>query len=608
VLKTGSTRKGAWRSDAYQVEIQDAITEPGVTQVVCIKSTQVGWSEMLNNIIGWTIDVRPMPMMLVQPSLDDAKGYSKKRIAPLIEDTPALKLKVKRATSRRAGNTLLLKEFPAGFLKMTGANSGKGLRSDPVELVIMDEADAYPEDVDGEGDPHEIALRRLDASPDGKSLIGGTPAKPKGFSKVEKLYLDSSRGQFAVPCPECEELSPLRFRDPDGTFRLVWEKDAEGLVKPETVGMLCRACGSVWKESAKWTAIDRGRWVHERPSHWRRGYAINALYSLAKKTWAEMASEWVAAQGDQIALKAFVNLRLGETWEEDGDTLEAKGLKARLERREAGVVPNGAGVMVGFADVQKNRVEAQLVAYGAGEESWLVDFAVFHGDPASAESGVWADLDAWRVAPRYHESSGRVVPLSLFLVDSGDVGHADPIYDYCRPRGRVRVFASKGVDHLDRPVLAKESTGKKSALRLFLIGTHAAKALLYSRLKRPAPGPGFVHLPDWLTEEYLEQLTAEKLVSKTDPKTRRTKREWVKARTRNEALDMTVGCLAGLFILQKILAPRAYADLEALAALHAVPLDEAPQKPAPQPAPVAHRTAARPRLPGFLQQRRGGIG
>jgi len=602
IIKRGSTRKGPWRTDAYQREIQDAIADPRVREVVCIKSTQLGWSEMLNNIIGWSIDLRPMPIMLVQPSLDDAKGYSKKRIAPFIEDTPVLASKVKKSTSRRAGNTLQLKEFPGGFLKLTGANSGKGLRSDPIELLIEDEADAYPEDVDGEGDPLEIAQRRLDASPDGKALIGGTPTKPKGISKLEERGMDSSRGRFHVPCPECGELSPLMFRDPDGTFRLVWDKDDHGSVIPSSVGMLCRACGTIWKEARKWAAIDAGRWVHEYPDHWRRGYYLNALYSLGKETWVAMAMEWVKAQDDPIALKAFVNLRLGEFWEEDGDVMEAKGLRGRREDLPAGVVPSGAGCLVGFADVQKDRIEAQLVAFGAGEESWLVDFKVFPGDPARPDSGVWDDLDAWRVEQRTHATFGRVVPLSLFLVDSGDVGHADPIYDYCRPRGRMGVYASKGVEHLDRPGLAKESVGKKNSLRLFLIATHAAKRLLYARLKVGAAGPGYHHLPDWVTDEYLEQLTAEKLVAKVDKKTRRTKREWVKTRSRNEALDMTVGCLAGLFILQKILNPRGFADLGALAQELAQPVAAGPRE-APAPRVQAPRN-----LNAFLRNRRGGIG
>jgi phage terminase large subunit GpA-like protein len=54
---------------------------------------------------------------------------------------PPPNLTVKASATRRVGNTLALKEFSGGFLKLTGANSGAGLRSDQVPLVLLDEVD-----------------------------------------------------------------------------------------------------------------------------------------------------------------------------------------------------------------------------------------------------------------------------------------------------------------------------------------------------------------------------------------------------------------------------------------------------------------------------------
>jgi phage terminase large subunit GpA-like protein len=69
--------------------------------------------------------------LMVQPT-DNANNYGKKHITPLIEACPVLHSKIKAPTSRRTRNTLALKEFPGGFLKLTGANSGAGHRSDPI--------------------------------------------------------------------------------------------------------------------------------------------------------------------------------------------------------------------------------------------------------------------------------------------------------------------------------------------------------------------------------------------------------------------------------------------------------------------------------------------
>src|SRR6266403_2454019 len=168
ILPKGTTsRPGPFRPEVFQIEMMNVILDPLVHEIVVMKSTQVGYSDaILNNVIGFYIDADPKPIMLVQPTIDNAKDYGKKRISPMIEASPALRYRIKAPTSRRAGNTLALKEFPGGFLKLTGANSGAGLRSDPVPIVLFDEIDGYPLDVEGEGDPVDIGTRRTDAYPD----------------------------------------------------------------------------------------------------------------------------------------------------------------------------------------------------------------------------------------------------------------------------------------------------------------------------------------------------------------------------------------------------------------------------------------------------------
>ena len=68
------------------------------------------------------------PMLAVQPTVELAKRNSRQRIDPLIEESAALRERVKPARSRDAGNTMLSKEFAGGILIMTGANSAVGLR------------------------------------------------------------------------------------------------------------------------------------------------------------------------------------------------------------------------------------------------------------------------------------------------------------------------------------------------------------------------------------------------------------------------------------------------------------------------------------------------
>lgn len=74
---------------------------------------------------------------------------------------------------------------------------------------------------------------------------------------------------------------------------------------------------------------------------------------------------------------------------------------------------------------------------------------------------------------------------------------------------------------------------------LWAIGTDSAKRQVYGRMKLTEPGPGRMHFPIGLEDEYYEQLCAEKLVTKY--KHGVPYQEWHQSRPRNEALDCEVG-------------------------------------------------------------------
>jgi len=114
VLPKGTTsRPGPFKPEKFQIEMMDVVLDPLVHEVVIMKSTQVGYSDaVINNVCGYFIDANPKPIMLVQPTIDNAKDYGKKRITPMIENCAALREKIKPPASRRSGNTLALKEFP----------------------------------------------------------------------------------------------------------------------------------------------------------------------------------------------------------------------------------------------------------------------------------------------------------------------------------------------------------------------------------------------------------------------------------------------------------------------------------------------------------------
>jgi phage terminase large subunit GpA-like protein len=229
-----SAEPGRYRTDRtpYMREIVDALSPMyPVRRIVVMKSAQVGFTEGGNNWIGYVIHHAPGPMLAVQPTVELAKRFSRQRIEPLIAESPALRERVKPARSRDAGNTVLSKEFPAGLLVITGANSAVGLRSMPARYLFLDEVDAYPPSADEEGDPVALAEARTRTfSWRSKILLGSTPTI-HGLSRIEREYEATDQRRYFVPCPHCGEMQWLKFE------RLRWDKG-----KPETAHYECVSC------------------------------------------------------------------------------------------------------------------------------------------------------------------------------------------------------------------------------------------------------------------------------------------------------------------------------------------------------------------------------
>jgi phage terminase large subunit GpA-like protein len=548
VLPKGTTsRPGPFRPEKFQIEMMDVILDPLIHEVVIQKSTQVGYSDaVINNICGYYIDADPKPIMLVQPTIDNAKDYGKKRITPMIESCPALRLKIKPPTSRRAGNTLALKEFPGGFLKLTGANSGAGLRSDPVPIVLFDEVDGYPIDVDGEGDPIAIGTRRTDGFADWKIIKGSTPAKPKGISPIERDYLRSDMRRFHVPCPFCSLKQALWWRDPlSKLYRLFYSVNADNQVDPASVAFICAGCQKKIPERYKQQMLNAGEWIAEFPDRGTVGFHINALYSPWRENWHALAQEWHEAtkENNPEKLKAFINLRLGETWEEQGDAIEALALKGRLEAYQA-EVPDGVGLLTAAVDVQGDRLECVVKGWGEKEESWLIAYQQLFGDPG--QEAVWNELDSFLLSTWEHPS-GQKVKITCTMIDSGGL-RTDSVYRFVRARQGRKIFALKGSSESGKEILGKFSINNQYRVKLWLIGTDTAKDRIFARMRIPAAGPGYMHLPDFVEDEYLAQLTAEKAVRRYR-RGKGTIREYIKTRARNEALDLEVYALAALYVL-----------------------------------------------------------
>lgn len=547
-----SAEPGLWRNERtpYLTEIMDSLSALSpVEEVRFMKGAQIGATESGNNWIGYIIAGNASaPTMMVLPTVEMAKRSSKQRIQPLIDESPILSARVKPARERDSGNSTLLKEFPGGVLVMTGANSAVGLRSMAAKNIFLDEADAFPGDIDGEGCPVELARARARTFARRKIFIVSTPTIA-GRSRIEQLFLEGDQRYFYVPCPHCGAFQKLEWsgiRWTDGDYK--------------TAHYVCSSCQEPIYEQHKTAMLAHGEWRPENKNADPRvrSYHLNSLYSpVGWLSWTDAVKMWLDSKGSQDKLRAFLNTVLGETWKERGEAPEWEKLYRRREPYAIGTVPRGAIFLTCGVDVQKDRIEYEVCAWGRDKQSWSVEYGQIFGDTSNEDSSVWRELDDL-LGTSFQGQGGQSFPIKILAVDTGF--NTQAVYNWVRRHPQNRVIAVKGTDtatqiiSLPRPVDVT-SRGKqiKRGLRLWTVGVSLIKSELYSWLNLEPPlkpedayPAGFCHFPEY-GEDYFKMITAEQLMVKYVRGFRRY--EWEKLRERNEALDCRVYARAAAAIV-----------------------------------------------------------
>ncbi|WP_244559699.1 MULTISPECIES: phage terminase large subunit family protein [unclassified Azospirillum] len=606
-----SAEPGRWSTARaeYQRGIMDAVSDPDIETVVVMSSAQVGKTEVLNNTVGYHIDQDPAPIMVVMPTERDAETWSKDRFAPMARDTPCLTGRIADPKSRDGSNKILHKRFAGGHLTIVGANAPSGLASRPIRILLCDEVDRYPVSAGAEGDPVKLARKRTVTFWNRKIVLVSTPTL-KGASRIETAFEESDRRRFWVPCPDCGQHQVLTW----GQVR--WDSEPEP--RPDSARYVCIHCDAVWGDARRWQAIAKGEWRAEAPFTGIAGFHLNEIYS----TWvrlADMVRTFLSAKaaGDE-AMKTFVNTSLGETWQESGEAPDWQRLYERRGGYRFGTVPTGGLFLTAGADVQKDRIEVSVWAWGRGLTSWLVDHIVIEGGPERAEA--WAALTVLlgRTWPHAH---GSRLGLARLAIDTGY--EAPAVYAWARSVGFAQVAPVKGVEGFNRaaPVAGPSyvdatENGRKvrrgARLWTVAVATFKSETYRFLRLARPtdedlAAGitvpAGSLHLPQGVEAEWVKQLVAEQLVT---VKTKRgfTKLDWQKLRERNEALDCRVYARAAAWIAGIDRWTEAkWRDLEDQVG----PAPDASATPAPIMTAAEEPTAGqlqRPTTPG--EKRRGG--
>ncbi|MBL8966885.1 MAG: phage terminase large subunit family protein [Spirochaetaceae bacterium] len=563
-----------WDVTPYWKEVLDCLgpTSP-VREIYILKGAQIGYTvAVLENMLGYIIDSEPGPSLYLTGDKGMAEATMNLRVDRMIQSAGIqhkIFAQVQKKSGKKTGDTNTIKEFPGGFLKAIGPNSGAKLRSDAIRYLLGDELDAMPLEVGGqsreaitaqEGDPWTLAVRRTDSYEAIRKILGGSTPLIKQTSRIAALHAEGDARRYFVPCRHCGEMQPLEWK------QIKYEKDPEGRLLWPSVRYECAACGKPWRNADKAYFLPRGEWratqEPRRPNV--RSYSLSSLYSpVGMRSWEDICEEWIKAQGHPSKLRTFVNTVLGEPYEERGEAPDFQRIMLRresyspeslrvgadgaLEWIEA-ILPPAARVLTLGADVQHDRIELELVAWGRDMESWSAGYYELAGDTSDLSSYPWHMLR--QILARKHGG----LTLSLALIDSGD--QAPIVYSFC-DEYQSAVLPSKGGYRATggRNVFALRSVAGHQCSRIDLDESYLKEEFYALARRGPADRPqdgetlpaGYCHFPADYDRRHFEKLFAEDKIIELD-RFGRPRPIW-KRRGRNEALDARAYALGALYVV-----------------------------------------------------------
>lgn len=594
-----SAEFGRWRTSRFPFlrRIMDCLSpQSRCKSLVVIKGAQLGITETMINWIMYVADQNPGPIVYLQGTLDAVKDFNSQKLKPAIDATRKVIDSLGRDKGMEYTDSMLCKSFPGGVLTMGGANSDKFLRSKSVQYIIVDEEDTYKRSIGGvehsQGSPLAMLFKRAANFPLSKIFRASTPVL-KETSTIEPAFLFGSQEYYYVPCPYCNSDA-----DRYGNLFVIKHENIKYSSHLDAVTNLpvevyceCPYCKNKIFEYSKDWMFENGHWLSSKNTDSNisnsnsntcnsgSGAGSNQLYEvgdienvslhissfyspLGFFSWRDAVAEWLeyVRSKDPALLQVYINQTCGETYSAAGRDISPNWLSSRVEdyvnldTGEVVDVPIGVLALTAGVDVQKDRLECEIVGWGVYEESWSIDYSVFSGntDFLGDENGldpVTGNLTPWRqlsdhLYNRWGMANGCVLPVECTLIDAG--WKPEVVHLFCKSHEARRVYPSKGLSGWSRSkgfiTRPKRRTERFNTL-FFYVYPDLLKDRIYQNLSIEDPGPGFCHFPSKpvYDHRYFSGLTSENREVKMSAG--RPKICWTLPKgVRNEPLDCR--CLA----------------------------------------------------------------
>ena len=513
--------------------------EHAAREVVLKKSAQLGGTVLAQIFIGGSMDLVPGPMMYVHPTDNNGTRWVKTKWKSFVRNVVVLRRVFVIDRGRDGGNSLTLQERRdgRGQLVIGGANSPASLSMLSIVRQVQDDLAKW--ELNSAGDPEDQADSRSKAFSWAKIFKISTPLIRKSC-RITRTFEAGTQEHWHVPCPHCGHEQPL-----------LWENMLAALdeERPEEAHFTCVSCEGEIGQNHRAAIVRQGRWVAHNPKGRYPSFYLWSAYSPLEE-WAAIAQAWLDAKGDPSREQTFANDWVGNAYEAASEAPPWEDLRDRAKAgHQLRRIPVGGLLLCAGADCQVDRVEVQVVAFGADLKRWVVDYRVIEGHISEDKARSALDdllKDDWP------DAFGNRRALDHLCIDAGYA--KTDVVDWAKRHPRNRVIPIRGVPSDLAPEIAPgrpefvTKRGKRQRLgtAVWAVGQSPLKASFYKQLAKADPAErGHVGLPAGLDDEYYRQLTAERR-AKVKSRGGYEEWRWVKDPGQpNEGLDTMIYAEAG---------------------------------------------------------------
>lgn len=450
-------------------------------RVVILSPAQAGKSACITNLVCHSAVYRPQNTLLIMDTAKQSRRFVINRLRPALKDCAGVKSLCSQRSAKGVAATCENITLRAGAnLMIGGSKSATDLCSTPVGLLFLDELDRFERELEGEGDPVTLAMKRQLRFRHSMCVMTSTPTIED--APITQYYLAGTQEEWGFVCT-CGYIHPCHYHE------IHWDGECPYIV--------CPKCGECWTEKAiierphKYTPPANNAPFKDSHGRVARSFRFTATLMHGIYTWEGIRREETAAlsMGD-AAIRSFQNTVLAETYKPL--TVEISSphelLRYRLHYTLKDVPAEVSEVFCGI-DTQQTAFE--LVVIGCdrtGQVIYTLDHKRILGDLTTAEA--WTRLKAYINGWRCITTDGRTLHIALVCQDSGG-GFTQDVYAMSlqSPLWKSIKGRSFRMMDLEMRILEKVSTVHvksagilAGAVQLYHVNTRYCKDFVYTRI------------------------------------------------------------------------------------------------------------------------------